>query len=338
MSSRRQIRVLITGSGTVTCQSFIKGLRQQDELDAYIVTTDMNPESAGRYFSNAFYTVPAAKDEKFIPTLTEIIKKERIQLLVPIVDYEFAKIGQNLEEFRKIGCVTAISSPETIAIANEKEKTFRFFRAIGIDTPHTWMPDELPDPSTLKFPLFIKPRTGRASLDTYKINNPDELSYYSKLVDDPIYQEYVKGKEYTIDVLSDFQQRVIGVVPRQRVETKVGISYKGRTVDDPLMVEKAKYIAERLHNVGHCNMQLFVTDDGKYCFFEINPRYSGTLTLTIAAGLNSPYLLCRMVLGDNIEPMIGDYEKNLLMLRYWEEVYVRTDGSTLPIPKLANVK
>lgn len=336
--SKRQIRVLITGSGTVTCQSFIKGLRQQNEIDAYVVTTDMNPESAGRYFSNAFYTTPAAKDEKFIPTITDIIKKEKIQLLVPIVDYEFDKIGANIEAFKKLGCVTAISSPETIALANEKEKTFKFFTGIGIDTPYTWMPNELPDPKTIKYPIFIKPRTGRASLDVHKINNPEDLARYLKEVDDPVLQEYVTGKEYTIDVLSDFSSRVIGVVPRQRVETKVGISYKGRTVDDPVMVEKAKYIAEKMKNIGHCNIQLFVTPEGRYCFFEINPRYAGTLTLTVAAGMNSPYLLCKMVLGDKVEPIIGQYEKNLLMLRYWEEVYVRENGEPLNIPKLQNVR
>lgn len=334
MTNKRQIRVLITGSGTVTCQSFIKGLRQQDELDPYIVTTDPNPESAGRYFSNAFYTIPLAKDQNFLPVLTEIIQKERIQLLVPIVDYEFDKIAASVGKFAALGCKTSISSAESIAIANEKEKTFKFFTEIGIDTPRTWMPSELPDPKTIKYPIFIKPRTGRASLDVYKINTPDELKYYLTLVDDPILQEYVKGKEYTIDVLSDFNCRVIGVVPRQRVETKVGISYKGRTVDDPIMVEKAKYIAEKLKIVGHCNMQLFVDDKNRYCFFEINPRYSGTLTLTIAAGLNSPYLLSKIVLGDKVEPIIGKYEKNLLMLRYWEEVYVRADGTTMSIPKL----
>ena len=335
--SKRQIRVLITGSGTVTCQSFIKGLRQQDEIDAYVVTTDMNPDSAGRYFSNAFYTTPAAKDEKFISTIADIIKKEKIQLLVPIVDYEFDKVGANIDEFKKLGCITAISSPQTIAIANEKEKTFKFFKEIGIDTPTTWMPSELPNPKDIKYPIFIKPRTGRASLDVYKINNVDDLQRHLKDVDDPVLQEYVTGKEYTIDVLSDFSSRVIGIVPRQRVETKVGISYKGKTVDDPIMIEKAKLIAEKMKNVGHCNIQLFVTAEGRYCFFEINPRYAGTLTLTVAAGMNSPYLLCKMALGDKVEPIIGQYEKNLLMLRYWEEVYVRENGQTLNIPKLQNV-
>ena len=332
--SKRQIRVLITGSGTVTCQSFIKGLRQQDEIDAYVVTTDMNPDSAGRYFSNAFYTTPAAKDEKFISTIADIIKKEKIQLLVPIVDYEFDKVGANIDEFKKLGCITAISSPQTIAIANEKEKTFKFFKEIGIDTPTTWMPSELPNPKDIKYPIFIKPRTGRASLDVYKINNVDDLQRHLKDVDDPVLQEYVTGKEYTIDVLSDFNSRVIGIVPRQRVETKVGISYKGKTVDDPIMIEKAKLIAEKMKNVGHCNIQLFVTAEGRYCFFEINPRYAGTLTLTVAAGMNSPYLLCKMALGDKVEPIIGQYEKNLLMLRYWEEVYVRENGTVLPVPKL----
>lgn len=329
-----QIRVLITGSGTVTCQSFIKAMRQQDELDPYIVTTDPNPQSAGRYFSNAFYEIPLAKSPDFLPVLTDIIRKERIQLLIPIVDYEFDKIAASVEDFEKLGCKTAISSADSIAKANEKEKTFRFFCDIGIDTPQTWLPSELPDPASLTYPLFIKPRTGRASLDTHKVTNAEELKYYLGLVDDAVVQEYIDGREYTIDVLSDFDCRVIGVVPRERLETKVGISYKGITIDDPKMVENAAFIAEKLKIVGHCNMQLFIDTKGKYWFFEINPRYSGTLALTTASGLNSPLLLCKIVLGHDVKPIIGQYEKNLLMLRYWEEVFVHSDGTVLEIPKL----
>lgn len=338
MTTEKEIRVLITGSGTVTCQSVIKGLRHQDEIDVYIVTIDPNPESAGRYFSDKFYEIPFANDDDFIPKLTEIISKEKIDLLVPIVDYEFEKITAAVDDLKKIGCTTAISSPKTISICNKKEKTFEFFRDIGIDTPYTYNSDELKELDKLPYPLFIKPREGRASIGAEIVKDKNTLNRMLKDADEPmIVQENIEGKEYTVDVFCNFDSEVLGIVPRQRKETKVGVSYKGETVDNLKIIEKAKYIAEKLKIVGHCNMQLFITPDDTYSFFEVNPRYSGTLALTLAAGLNSPLMLCKLILGEMVKPVIGEYEKGLLMLRYWEEVFVKSDGSVLEIEKLTNV-
>lgn len=329
----KKINVLISGAGTATCQSVIKGFRQQNEIDVRVTTMDMNPQSTARYFSHSFYTVPMAKDPSFLDRLLDICKKEKIGLLIPIVDYEFQKIARNINLFEELGCKVAISSPETISIFNEKDKTYKFFTENNIPTPRTYSTEELKDPQSLKYPLFMKPREGRATLDVHKINNPQELEYYSSICEDFIVQDFHDGKEFTIDALSDFEGNVIEVLPRQRIETKVGLSYKGITVKDDEMIRYGKLIMEKGKIIGHCNIQFFQTDNG-LVFFEANPRYSGTLVLSLAAGFNSPLLLAKIVLGEKVKPRIGDFEDGVLMLRYWEEVFLGKDGKVKPIPKL----
>jgi len=329
----KSICVLITGSGTVTCQSVIKGLRRQSELNVKIVTVDPNPRSAGRYFSDAFATVPLAKDPDFLDALLDICAREKVQLVVPIVDYEFDKIAQNTARFEEIGCRVCISSPETIRIANDKRETYAFFTANNILTPRLYSHDEVVQASGDIFPLFLKPRLGRASLDTFRVDSLADLEHYYRLVDDLLIFEHVSGDEYTIDTLSDFDARMIGAVPRQRIETKSGVSYKGITVDEPEMIAAAQQIVEAAGIIGPSNIQCFRTGRG-LAFFEINPRFSGTLALTLAAGLNSPLLLAKMVLGEKIEPRIGQYERGIFMMRYWEEVFVDASENKMDIPKL----
>lgn len=329
----KKINVLISGAGTATCQSVIKGFRQQNEIDVRVTTMDMNPQSTARYFSHSFYTVPMAKDPSFLDRLLDICKKEKIGLLIPIVDYEFQKIARNINLFEELGCKVAISSPETISIFNEKDKTYKFFTENNIPTPRTYSTEELKDPQSLKYPLFMKPREGRATLDVHKINNPQELEYYSSICEDFIVQDFYEGKEFTIDALSDFEGNVIEVLPRQRIETKVGLSYKGITVKDDEMIRYGKLIMEKGKIIGHCNIQFFQTDNG-LVFFEANPRYSGTLVLSLAAGFNSPLLLAKIVLGEKVKPRIGDFEDGVLMLRYWEEVFIDKNGKVKPIEKL----
>jgi carbamoyl-phosphate synthase large subunit len=330
----KKINVLITGAGTATCQSVIKGFRQQKEIDVRVTTVDVNPDSAGRYFSHSFYAVPMAKEPNFLDELLNICKKEKIQLLIPIVDYEFQKIARNKNLFEEFGCKVAISSPETISIFNEKDKTYKFFKENDIPTPRTYSPEELKKPNSLKYPLFMKPREGRATLDVHKINNPQELEYYSSISEDFIVQDFYEGKEFTIDALTDFDGNVIEVLPRQRIETKVGLSYKGITVKDDEMIRYGKLIMEKGKIIGHCNIQFFKTAKG-IIFFEANPRYSGTLVLSLAANFNSPLLLAKMALGEKVKPRIGEFEDGVLMLRYWEEVFVGKDGKVKPIPKLS---
>jgi hypothetical protein len=64
----------------------------------------MNPENAGRYFSDSFMGAGSVEDNSF--RHADICRKERVQLLIPIVDYEFEKLSA-ADEFSKIRCLIA---------------------------------------------------------------------------------------------------------------------------------------------------------------------------------------------------------------------------------------
>jgi carbamoyl-phosphate synthase large subunit len=319
----KSLKVLITAAGTVTCQSIIKGFRQQQEVDVCITTVDASPMSAGRYFADRFYLIPSAPDPAYLPTLLEIVEREHIQLLIPILDEEFMKLAEGRAQFERRGCRVVISSPQTVATCNQKDKTSQFFLANGIATPQAWRADELPEVDRIPYPIFVKPRTnGRGSVGVHKICNAAEFLVWKDRVEDPIYNEFVEGEEYTIDVLTDFEGRVLAVLPRRRVEVKAGVSYKGLTVRDPEMIRMGKLIAEKAGILGPANIQCFKTPRG-LIFFEINARFSGTLAFSIAAGLNSPLLLAKCALGEKVERRIDDFEDGLMMLRFWDEIFVR---------------
>ena len=327
--SQRRATVLITGSGTVTCQSVIKGLRSQTEIPVEIVTVDASDQVAGRYFSDAFYRVPIASDPRFVDALLEICRRHSVNLLVPIVDYEFQPISEATERFLELGCLVAISPPEVIGKVNDKLETYRFFRENGFDSARTWSADEArAEGGNLPFPLFLKPALdGRSSIDCYKIENSDDLALYLDRVPNAMVQEFVEGPEFTADVVADWQSEVLGVVIRERIETKGGVSYKGRTLNDPEMTRQVVRMAKALGICGPANIQAFRPEGSdRVLFNEINPRFSGALALTLAAGLNSPLILTKLALGLPVESQIGLTRADVTMLRYWNEVFVGPDG------------
>jgi predicted ATP-grasp superfamily ATP-dependent carboligase len=50
--------------------------------------------------------------------------------------------------------------------------------------------------------------------------------------------------------------------------------------------------------------------DGEYKLMEINPKFWGSLDLSIAAGVNFPYLACRMACDGDVEPVL-DYDRHV---------------------------
>jgi carbamoyl-phosphate synthase large subunit len=325
--SQRSATVLITGAGTVTCQSVIKGLRTQEEIDVTLVTVDASNQVAGRYFSDYFYCVPRAGDPEFVPALLALCEAHEVRLLVPIVDYEFTPLSRARPLFAAQGCLVAISAPEVIQCANDKLATYHFFQRHGFGTPRTWSGQEARSRApSLPYPVFVKPSIdGRSSLDCYRVAHADDLARSLERVPHALVQEYVDGPEYTADLLADLQSEVHGVVVRERIETKGGVSYKGRTVRDEEMVAEVVRMARLLGLVGPANIQAFRRDD-QLLFNEINPRFSGALALTLAAGLNSPLLLLRIALGLPVPNMIHRTQVGLTMLRYWNEVFVDPAG------------
>ena len=321
---KRSLRVLITGVGSTTAICVIKGLKKQQEYDVYIVGTDTNEKTsiAGSNFCDSFYKVPPANHaNSYLSAIQDIIRMESVDLLIPIINSELETIARKREPIEKLTYLL-LSSYETVMICNDKFKTFKFLEENGLPTVKTVKVDNIENlknnflKSGITFPLIAKPQKGFGSVDVYEIFSEEELSLV-KRIKNPIIQEKARGQEYTIDVFCDGEKMIIAV-PRKRIETKSGISYKGQTEKDERLIEYAKIVSEKLHIKGPANIQCFKEGDD-IRFTEINPRFSGGLSLTIESGANSPLLALKMAAGEQLKTT-KDF-RIVKMCRYWEEVF-----------------
>jgi carbamoyl-phosphate synthase large subunit len=319
------VAVLITGMGSTTAISVAKALRQQMELPVRLIGTDIHQgwEIAGSTFCDRFHQVPTADDPEYLSTVLGICEQEEIRVLFPIIDAELEVVARGEPRFRERGVLPWIARPETVAACNDKYRTYEFLERNGFPTPRTWLPEQLAGQQDHPgFPLIVKPVDGVSSRDVFYVENELELSAALRKVRSPVVQEYLRGIEYTVDVVTDQESRVLAVVPRERMQVKAGLSYKARTVRQPRLTELAGEIARRLEMRGHCNIQCRI-DGEQIRFFEINPRFSGTLPLTVAAGVNSPLILLKLALGIPLERDYFDFEPGVFMARYWEEAFSR---------------
>lgn len=318
-----KINILITSvSRKVWLVKAFKDALRQEGIGGKVISTDINNLSAGLYVSNRHYLVPPSSDQNFIPTILGICKKENIKLLIPTRDGELLLFAKNKEKFEQQGTHVIVSNPEIIEICNDKYKFYQFLTENNIPTPKTYISEQISFPFIHHYPLFVKSRHGSGSKSVFKVENEEELKFFINYVPNTVIQEFANGKEYTIDLLTDFNGKVLTVVPRERIETFCGESYKGKTVKDIKMIEYAKDLAEKLGTIGHITIQCIKNEAG-IKFIEVNPRFGGGAILGIKSGANTPLLILRLINGKRLEPQIGEFKENLIMLRYTKDLFIQ---------------
>ena len=283
--------------------------------------TDINPidRIAGSSFCDKFYTVPRAVESSYIHTLLEICKKESVQILIPIVDAELLVLAEHKKSFAQAGVQVVVSDSKTVRTCNDKYAMFQFLKHHNIPTPETWLAEDVKNPETFNYPMFVKPRDGVSSANAFRVDSLEELTWAKKKIPNLLVQECLKGDEYTTDVLADFQGHVFAVIPRRRLETKAGISYKGYTCHNERLIQMGAQIAKALNIKGPANIQCMIFED-RISYFEVNPRFSGSLPLTIAAGINSPWWVLKLALGEHPPQTLLPFQ-SIMMTRYWSEVF-----------------
>ena len=218
--SKKEYRVLLVPSGSAMAIAANHALRRYKGFK--IIGADSDKLAAGMYLCDEGYTVPKFKDKDFFPTIKKIVKKEKIDVIFPCLDpilYDFSK---RKKEFEKIGTKVIISDPESISICRDKWKTMNKLE------------DKIPLPESCikkkdvkSFPVFIKPRDGSGSKHIYKINSREELDALYDKVPKPIIQEFLGGKEYSVDCLCSKEGKLLACVPQERIDSRSGVATKG---------------------------------------------------------------------------------------------------------------
>lgn len=292
-------------------------------LPGRVVAADASPLSAACAAADVRALVPPCDDPAFLPEMLELCRREGVRLLVPTIDPELSVYAHARDAFAELGVTVAVSSPETVAIADDKRRTHAFLRERGIPTVD--QVDVSPGserPAGWAFPFVVKPVNGSSSVGVVVVD--DETSLACALSQgDVVAQRLASGVEFTVDCLVDSHGEVLQSVPRERIEVRAGEVSKGRTVKSVPVIECARRVCQELPGpFGVLTVQLFhdvATDDIRV--IEINPRFGGGYPLAQQAGADFTGWLVRRAHGD---PTVVDlaWREGLVMLRYDSAVYL----------------
>lgn len=285
-----------------------------------VVVGDSSPFSASFFFADEFCLLPPDYSSDFLNEILEICGKHKISLIIPTRDEELPIFSENKELLEKAGVKVMVADKKIIEICQDKIMFSQFCQENGFDCPKTYSLLDIKN-NNFKFPLFLNEKKSKASKNAFKANNKEELDFYIKTAQQPIIQEYITAKEYTVDLFADFDGKVISVVPRERIKVFGGESFVSKTFKNQEIINKTMELAEKLGLVGHNTIQCFF--DGKTVkFIEVNPRYGGGANLSFEAGANTPEFLIKIIEGEKVNEIIGDFKDDLVMLRYTDDFFI----------------
>ena len=219
----RNINILILSVGRrVELVNCFKKAAEKLKINSKIIAADMSDTAPALYFSDKYYLIPPISDRMYIGTIINICQKEDISLVIPTIDTELIILSKNKEYIEsKTSAKVLISSYDVISCCRDKNKTHAFLKNNKFGVPKIINDNQI-NKENIKFPLFIKPKSGSSSINAFKVNNQNELTFFQSYIKDYIIQEFLFGDEYTIDAFLDFNSNIISVVPRLRIATRAG--------------------------------------------------------------------------------------------------------------------
>lgn len=314
------INVLITSASRKV--SLVQAFSEAARLEGggKVIAVDADWRSAALHFAGRSYLVPRGLDAPFFAAIHRICEHESVRLVVPTRDEELPGFSQAKGEFLAQGIVVMVADPEVIAVCQDKLRFVGFCHDRGFQVPRTFGPTDL---GNARFPLFVKERFGKGSVNARRVASREGLEATLPLTSDPIIQECEEAQEYTVDLMADFCGQVLTAVARERLRVLGGESFVGRTSRQMTVIEECVRLAGALKLVGHNTIQCFF--DGRAVkFIEVNPRFGGGANLGFAAGVPTPRYLLQLVQNKLVEPRIGEFEDGLVMLRYTQDVFLHS--------------
>ncbi len=313
-------RVLVTGAGGPSAVSFMRAA-ESDGIEFY--AADVDPYAPGLYMvaPDRRVILPRGDDPNFVDAVLSACGTHQIDAVVPTVDTELLPLAsaRHLFEATDIGLLLAPES--ALAVCLDKRALMLAMDAT-VPTPRTAVVEHDFDWRGWTLPVIVKPRTASGSNGVRLIEYHGQLD--RDLGSDWIVQDYLPGREFSLDVLASAAGEVRAVVPRERLRLDSGIAITSRTVHDSRLEFIGRRAVELTGLTGVANVQVREDAAGTPRLLEINARFPGTMPLTVASGVNMPKLALQELLGRPLPA--GELPfRDIAIVRYLQELVVGVD-------------
>lgn len=317
-------KILVTDAQMRSSLAIVRSLGKKG-LD---VTAGEDTRFATGFFSkycrnHIVYPSPEKGHKSFVNYMLKLIKNHSYRAVFPVTDHTLMPMAKHKNEFSKY---TTLPFPdyETLIKGRDKGLTLKIAMENDIPHPKTYFIDNLKHLETIKnkleYPVIIKPRKSSGSRGLVLCTSQNELIEKYKQVyikyGSPLLQEFIPegGGEIGVYTLFNFDSKPRAVVVQRRIRSypiSSGPSTLRETVKSSELVTIAFKLLKSMEWQGVAMVEFKIDPrDNKPKLMEVNPRFWGSLQLSILAGVDFPYLLYKLVTEGDIKPSL-DYKEGV---------------------------
>lgn len=304
---------------------FLKAVRkacEKTKTPYRLYGADSSREAIGKYFVDHFWQMPPL-ERLAISELVHFCKKHGIGAIIPTRDGELLYFAQHKAELQRNGIAVLVSDAEGIEICLSK----LLFYKIGSDLnyPVIETSEELSNIDSQSF--VVKENFGAGSGNIAVGVNREAAVLQTDKLEHPVFQPYIDGQEYSVDMFVDQDGTVKGTVARKRELVVQGESQITTTVRNQKLEEMCSNFIHDLRLYGHVMMQVIIDKVGKFHIVECNCRFGGASTLSLAAGLDSFYWFLLEASGESLEKV--SFKRSIMekqLIRHAEDLILEREG------------
>ena len=174
------------------------------------------------------------------------------------------------------------------------------------------------DNGTAKFPVFVKPARGSASISISKVFDRETVDLLFAHEDGLMIQEYLDGQEIGADVYIDMiSGEVVSIFTKKKIKMRAGETDEAVSFKDEKLFDLINEFVSRAGYIGQIDIDIFDID-GEYYISEVNPRFGGGYPHAYESGSDHMSLIVNNLEGKANDCVIGNYKENVYMMKYNE--------------------
>jgi protein-tyrosine-phosphatase/predicted ATP-grasp superfamily ATP-dependent carboligase len=295
-----------------------------------------------RYVRQRLTQPPAHYPHRLAEWISEQDALQEYRLIVASTEYSLQAFRM-LPNDNQMRTKAVLPANESLNTALNKQKTCELASSLGITFPRTILIESgLKLPTVERYPVVLKPTQSMlvtpesvTTLAPEIVKNESERAAMLEkwLPYLPVQQqEYIAGRGLGIEFLFN-QGQPVWHFAHERIHeyplTGGASTYRRSVHADPTLLEQAQRLLGALRWHGVAMVEFKVRQDGSFYLMEINPRFWGSLALSIDAGVNFPLGLWRIASNETLPPQpdyrVPYYTRDLINDLQWQAENLRAN-------------
>lgn len=323
----QDVTLLMTCVGGQLAPWMLNSFKLCEHLRVRTVGVDGRKDALGQFFADSFHQVPLGNDPNYGEYMLELCRKEKVDVLLPTSDEEALTLAVHADEFASAGVKVSCPPAGMAHVMRNKANMYDHLAALGLPLPEYHRVKSVSEvrlaAEALGYPerdFVIKPTVARGGRGVWIISDriptmaernaglsieAMNLETYLASVSTGPFQELIAmpllpGDMFDVDVLANASGVAHYLISRRRYHVRT-TPFRGCWLDpDSGVLELAGKVQAALRLPNLFDYDIILDAHGKAWLLEVNPRLSGSVSVSVMNGVNLLEYLLLMLLGQDV--------------------------------------